>query len=275
MKNNNSTNENIGTKSLNVAILVGVIAILSIISYASFLLFITRPIDAYTIANAGVFGDSFGVLTSLFSALAFAGVAYTIASQREELKIQRAEAAIQKIESEISRKELYKQGFENTFFQMLKLHSQIVLEQTVEKRTHGALKMLEGRLAFKEMQNTLSIYLNREGIDFKSNPQEISSAFDKFYSAFGYQLAHYFRFLYNICRFLDEANIENKELYTRLLRAQISNQELYILYYNALSERGTNFQKYMKKFKLMDNLDPHELFSVQHSQLVPDCGLKF
>ena len=42
-------------------------------------------------ANAGTFGDSFGFINSLFSALAFAGVVYAIYLQTNELKAQRQE----------------------------------------------------------------------------------------------------------------------------------------------------------------------------------------
>ena len=43
------------------------------------------------IAERGTFGDSFGSINSLFSALAFAGIIYTIILQHNELKLQRQE----------------------------------------------------------------------------------------------------------------------------------------------------------------------------------------
>lgn len=44
-----------------------------------------------SIANMGVFGDSFNVLTSLFTGLAFAGLLTSIFIQRKELKLQQKE----------------------------------------------------------------------------------------------------------------------------------------------------------------------------------------
>ncbi|THV61674.1 hypothetical protein EZV76_04895 [Flagellimonas alvinocaridis] len=41
--------------------------------------------------DIGAFGDSFGTINSLFSALAFAGIIYTIILQRNELSLQRQE----------------------------------------------------------------------------------------------------------------------------------------------------------------------------------------
>ncbi len=62
-------------------------------SYSAFLIYVSWPIENLSIANAGVFGDSFGVLNSLFSGLAFAGVIITILLQRDELRLQREELA--------------------------------------------------------------------------------------------------------------------------------------------------------------------------------------
>lgn len=269
-----NTDANNNSKSLKIAIRVGIAAVVAVGLYAVFLIWVTRPIEKYTIANAGVFGDSFGVLTSLFSALAFAGVAFTIASQREEIKNQREEAGQQKKHSEDNQRALAKQAFENNFFQMLKLHNQIVSEIKQEGSNIRGTFMREGRVVIKNMSDELKSSFRRGNIDGQSTPEMISERFDTFYDNNGYQLAHYFRFLYNICRFISESHVENKNLYIRLMRAQISNQELFILYYNALTERGTNFQKYLIEFKLMDNLSSLELFSPEHKEFVPDCGIK-
>ena len=65
--------------------------VLLVLSYAIFLIFITWPISDLSIGAAGTFGDSFGILTSLFSGIAFAGLIWTILLQRAELKLQRKE----------------------------------------------------------------------------------------------------------------------------------------------------------------------------------------
>ncbi|MCR6650947.1 MAG: hypothetical protein NVV73_05335 [Cellvibrionaceae bacterium] len=59
----------------------------------------------------GLFGDKFGAVNSLFSGLAFAGIILTLMLQRKELSI--------------SRKEVGRQQFDNTFFNLLKLHVDI------------------------------------------------------------------------------------------------------------------------------------------------------
>ena len=87
----------------------------------------------YKNTERGTFGDMFGAVNALFSGLAFAGVIYAILLQRKELSLQRRELELtraelkgQKIQLENQNKTLQVQNFENTFFQMLMLHHQIV-----------------------------------------------------------------------------------------------------------------------------------------------------
>lgn len=240
---------------------------LSVIIYGGILLTITWPIEVLSISNAGVFGDSFGVLTSLFSALAFLGVVLTLSYQREEFKLQ-------KIELEENRKEIQKQGFENSFFQMLKLHNDILNSLSHQRATVNGTYRDEGRAVINWMQKSLNRKLAQKSSGSQLELKDLQEVFDEFYQGQGYQLAHYFRFLYNIFKFISESNIDDKLLYSRLARAQISNQELYIIFYNTLTPRGEKFRKYIVEFKMMDNLNPNELFLPEHKDLISDAGFK-
>lgn len=260
---------------LKVACALGIAAVISIILYAVLLLVITSPIDKLTIANAGVFGDSFGVLTSLFSALAFAGVAFTLAMQKEQIESQNKELQIQKDEAIENRKEMKKQAFENTFFQMLKLHNQIVSDISTTIKTHSSVEIVDGRAVIGDFLRKLKDSLEFYDLDETSTKEIVGERFLHFYFASKYDLGHYFRFLYNILRFLSEAQIEEKKLYTRLIRAQLSNVELEILYYNALSTEGNNLIQYMQEFKLMDNLPPERLYQLAYAHFIKDVGFNF
>ena len=78
-------------KFIAITLVLVSFVILSVTTYAIFLIYITWPISNLTIANAGAFGHSFGIITSLFSGLAFIGIIITILLQREELQLQRRE----------------------------------------------------------------------------------------------------------------------------------------------------------------------------------------
>jgi len=76
--------------------------------YSYFMAFLVWPSSEEAIAKAGSFGDTFGVLTSLFSGLAFAGLILTVLLQRQELKE--------------SREIFKKQKFEDAFYRLLDFH---------------------------------------------------------------------------------------------------------------------------------------------------------
>ena len=77
---------------LKVVLPFGLVVLVFVI-YVIFLINFIRPAENFSLANSGLFGDSFGILTSLFSGLAFAGLLVTILYQKEQLDEQRRELA--------------------------------------------------------------------------------------------------------------------------------------------------------------------------------------
>ncbi|EIJ36986.1 putative phage abortive infection protein [Thiothrix nivea] len=73
----------------------------------------------------------------------------------------------------------------------------------------------------------------------------------------GEDLGQYFRTLYNILKFIDNnKEIDNKKLYTNLLRAQLSRYELALLFYNCLSDFGEQkMAPLVKKYEILKHLE--------------------
>ncbi|TCF54964.1 hypothetical protein MCC10113_2098 [Bifidobacterium longum subsp. longum] len=90
------------------AALVMVGVVLTVISYGALVVWLTWPISEFSVAKSGTFGDSFGVITALFSGLAFAGIILTIMLQRQELTESREIFRIQR--------------FEGSFYRLLELY---------------------------------------------------------------------------------------------------------------------------------------------------------
>lgn len=74
----------------------------------------------------GTFGDKFGVVNSLFSGLAFAGIIITIYMQKHELELQRRELKATRDVFEKQSKIMTDQQNDNTFFNLLENHRQLV-----------------------------------------------------------------------------------------------------------------------------------------------------
>jgi hypothetical protein len=92
------------TKILKIGFGCAFVVILLIVIYAVFLIAMNYPISDLSIAKAGTFGDSFGVLTCLFSGLSSVGMIVAILMQREELELQREELQKNREEFEKSAK---------------------------------------------------------------------------------------------------------------------------------------------------------------------------
>ena len=58
---------------------------------------------------------------------------------------------------------------------------------------------------------------------------------------------------------------KKKKLYTNFIRAQLSNDELRLLFYNCLSKRGTKFKKFVEKYALLE--DVSSLINEEHRDL--------
>jgi hypothetical protein len=102
-----------------IATLLVVTAATLVAAYAIFLIYITWPVSVFSIGNAGAFGDSFGILTSLFSALAFTGMIITILLQKDELSLQREELSETRKEIRAQKEILRLQNFNNAFYRLL------------------------------------------------------------------------------------------------------------------------------------------------------------
>jgi hypothetical protein len=191
----------------------------------------------------GVFGDSFGALNALFSGLAFAGVICALLLQQEELKTTHVALA--------------RQGFENTFFKLLSLHQEIVNSVQYSEKS--------GRQAFLTIWGRIVKEAKRQTIQNRDTPIDIAASikiYEEIYYKTQHILGHYFRNLYRIIKFFDQSSIVDKKFYTDIVRAQISNQELMLLFYNCLSAHGIEkFKPLVEKYSLLNNLPPTELIN--------------
>jgi hypothetical protein len=216
----------------------------------------------------GTFGDMFGAINALFSGLAFAGVIIAILLQRGELRLQREELTLTREEMQgqkealnAQNETLKKQNFETTFFQLLTLQNDLVNAIDLVSSDVGSAAPTRGRDCFRvfykrfrrasgeprgESVQDAAARINREYLDFYINHQ--------------HDIGHYFRNLYNIVKFVDRSEAVDRNLYTNLVRAQLSSYELLLLFYNCLSEMGRDkFKPLIEKYQLLKTMPQGEL----------------
>lgn len=238
--------------------------------------------------NQGTFGDMFGAVNALFSGLAFAGLIATLLYQKNELKLQREELKLTREELQGQRKEfeeqnktLKRQRFENTFFNMLSLQQEIVANLSyddVEKIMSGnPLKpevkhiLYNGRTIFHELYLNL-IVSTTHNKSYYGIKQAIIVHGVEIYSSIPLttRFDHYFRHLYRIYKYVDSSDLiadEERYNYACIIRSQLSDYELVMLFYNCLTENGREkFKPLIEKYTTFNNLRDELLANKEHKK---------
>lgn len=124
----------------------------------------------------------------------------------------------------------------------------ILMETTnkIEIRTNynASPVSIFGKAAFPHLLERLRNEMTREVRPFQDYYLD-------FYNSNNHILGHYFRFLFNMINFIESSDIKNKVFYSKLVRAQLSDHEVAILFYNGLSQKGKKFKPLIEKYGLL------------------------
>lgn len=199
----------------------------------------------------GAFGDFVGgVLNPVFGFLALIALLATFALQVRELKISAKELRNSANALLAQNETLAKQSFEATFFQLLRLHNDIVNSIDLTSTDHGTTR---GRDCFKVFMKRLDTLLNQAGA--RADFEAFLRTYDDFYIQHQHELGHYFRLLYNIVKLVNSTPGLDKRFYTNLIRAQLSSAELMLVFYNCLSNWGAEkFKPLVEEYALLKTI---------------------
>jgi hypothetical protein len=256
-------------RSWVAAVLLGVVILLLLASAA-----VLIPRHFEPPSHSGEFGDMFGGVNALFSGLAFVGVIYAILLQRRELQYQREELEQTRYELKGQREQLEaqnrtfrRQTFDNAFFHLLELHHQIVNGMDLGESSADAEATTTGRDCFVQFYRNLRERLESdERFEAAGATREnIRIAYAELYDEIQPEIGHYFRNLYNIVKFIDRSEVEDKKTYSNLVRAQLSSHELLMLFYNCLTRLGEEkFKPLLERYALLKNMPEEALLDESH-----------
>lgn len=200
-------------------------------------------------------------LAGFAGALAFVWLIVTVGVQSQELKEQRKEFMLMNAT-------MAGQRFETTFFGLLSTYSEIV--DSIDLVNAETNVTSTGRDCFRVFYTRLNKLYRKKVQAGHSESDAMEMAYTNFWKMHQLELGHYFRFLFNVFRFLSESSgsEETKQQYARLLRSQLSDQELLIIFYNCISPQGKEFLKYSEEYAIFDNLPTVRLLNFKHSNLV-------
>lgn len=142
------------------------------------------------------------------------------------------------------------------FFELLNLHRQQVeiLKNTIlygEDISHFA-----GSSYFKRFYDELHRNFNIITKSYHKRNAAIQRKYLSLYFLNANVLAPYFRVLYRIFDLIEKSEIPDRERfrYAKIIRAQLSEEELLMIRYNACTEYGKMFIKYINKYRLFKHL---------------------
>lgn len=151
-----------------------------------------------------------------------------------------------KLTAPLERAEAAKRDFELTFFNLLSLLRETVKE--VDVPDPYGLKPVHGRDAFKRL---LEEYIGGT----RGSDDQDGSVFRGIYFRFRDDLAHYFRLVYHILKYIKQTEDIDKMLYVRLLRATLSNAEIVLIALNCMYGGGRQKLKpLVEEFALLHNI---------------------
>jgi hypothetical protein len=270
---------------------IGVVIILSIFIIFSFDIFVFHWISAEQNNKLGSLGQllegAVGTMWALagvilyYEALRFQRM--ELKSQRHELELNRQEVIEQTQQLRSQNQTLFIQTFENTFFQLITLHNDIVNNISIEHYdiVNNTEKRITGRHCFNQFYNefkyTYSNHIDLVGGSFPEKEDILSTlneAFITFFNRYQEMLGHYLRNVQNIIKFIDSSDIKNKWLYTNLFHDHLSNFELCIILYYCISDIGIKLKPLAEKYSLLENIPVDEIIDMRHREYLNSTAFR-
>lgn len=198
----------------------------------------------------------------------------------------------QQVDSSLEQSNLSrKTQFETNLFQLLSIQRDIRNEVLVTYRDSmdsTREKNIKGFDAITKVVGDLKLHmldLEYEGVSlstlsFKELKAKIDNIFcESMKGHDGYSLSHYFRHLYHIFKYIDDYTLDeiDKKEYIAIVQSELSNDELYLLFFNALSKYGyPKLYKLVEKYGILENLhyEDFDYFKMLQRKCYPNTYFK-
>lgn len=208
----------------------------------------------------------------------------TLKQQIKEFKLQTQELEETRLVFKEQSETIKIQRFENTFFKLIQLHHEIIDKLSIEiddsvfanhsdiNKYKGKEVITRGMKLLRKCINDVLIeneidefgetqYYDINVLNLEQGYDLLNSAYHDFYYRKTKQnLSNYFRSVYHIFKFIYTSELikkDKKQFYASILRAQLSSEELFLIFYNSLiPELGKpKFLYLIKEFDILQNFD--------------------
>jgi hypothetical protein len=163
--------------------------------------------------------------------------------QAEELKGQKEALSAQ-------HKQLQRQGFETAFFNLMSRHSDVIASLEFHTDRAVAPGRVTGREALSETTRSFVRYMGR-----RSQGRPTLDVYAEYYNTEArFVLPYFYGSLYELLRFIAQSQVESRGDYGRIVRAQLSVEDLVLLYLHGLSDQGAALKPLIEIYSLLEFL---------------------
>lgn len=179
-------------------------------------------------------------------------------------------------------------SFETTFFNLLNSLDQVrdntinILshsDKSIDSFTSWHKKMI---YTFRESDDDVIIKPSYVDSQIEATEGVVAKIYEQFVEDEGYA-GFYFRYVYNVMRFIIDywPNFEMRRKYVDLLCARLTDEEMSLIFYNALSKYGLNqderpkFKEMLDTYQVFENLNKDYLIDRSHFRFYPYTDFKF
>lgn len=200
--------------------------------------------------NTGQIGDTIGGIMGPFIAIAAAGLTFIAFWVQYKANIQQ-------------RHDIALERFESNLFEMIHIQQEIINGLLIEELVYSTeIKAQRGREVFQFVYETAKhkIWLGNEcrestlkhALELSDETKLVVASLERIWF-----LDHYFRHLYRIFKYIDDADenivgAHKKYEYACIVRASLSQYELIMLFYNGFYHQ--KFKKLIEKYAILNNL---------------------
>lgn len=175
--------------------------------------------------------------------------------QNQVSELQKSRRAFQK-----QLEMMHLQQFENNFYSYFNIYLGI--------KSSLIINNSDGQSLLKTFLNNLSDKLDSKSLKDKDEYEAYNFASQKYCEeviAGGFFLAHYFRTFYRLMSIAVSAPVDSqseKMQYVKIIRSQLSEEELLILYYNSHSRYAGQSQKLLYEYNILKHLSPLHKYEI-------------
>lgn len=177
---------------------------------------------------------------------------------------------LQRIESANTKTFLKIQQFENNYFQLIKSNNDVVSSMDISQEEFNNKGDLIDRKVFFTGKDCFGFWFKElkkmMNHDLSMLPN-LKQAFLKFYTEWELDLSVYYSQIKQLLRFVEYSNIQNDNIYIDIFKANLSVNELVIMYYFTYLNSDNEFKRLTEKYKIFDNLVETHLINIDHINL--------